>query len=104
MRSRNLLAGIVVSVFMGVLLSTAVVLAGNLEPSAGPSEPGSQMHTLDAIYIRISCGPECTSAKMTEFREPSSGPTAGTKHTLDEIYEMVGLRAPVPKTGQTLIT
>ena len=73
---------------MGVLLSVAGVSAGGLEPIAGPTAPGSQMYTLDAIYYRIALGPEAISLKMTSFTEPSSGPTAGTKHTLDEIYDM----------------
>jgi hypothetical protein len=33
---------------LGMLLSTtAIVLAGNLDPGNGPTEPGSQMYTLD---------------------------------------------------------
>jgi hypothetical protein len=58
MNRRNGWAKIIVGVFMGVLFSAAVLLAGNLEPGVGP--------------------------------------TAGTMHTL-----LLGLRAPVPKTGQT---
>lgn len=38
---------------------------------------------------------------MASFSEPSAGPATGTMHTLDEIYELAGLRARVPKTGQT---
>ena len=101
MRSRNLLTGIVVGVFMGALFSPVVVLAGSLEPSVGPTAPGSQMYTLDAIYDRIAIGPDAFSFKMTTFTEPSSGPTAGTMHTLDEIYALAVLRAPVARTGQT---
>jgi hypothetical protein len=57
------------------------------------------MVTLEQIYGRINNGAAAT--KMNAFTEPSSGPTAGTMHTLDEIYELVGLRAPVAATGQT---
>jgi hypothetical protein len=57
------------------------------------------MYTLEQIYNRINNGAAAT--KMNAFAEPGSGPTAGTMHTLDEIYELAGLRAPVPKTGQT---
>ncbi len=99
MRSRELLAGFVMGIVMGVLFSAAVVLAGGLEPSGGPTAGSSQMYTLNQIYNRINNGTAAT--KMTTFTEPSSGPAAGTMHTLDEIYNLVGLRAPVPKTGQT---
>ena len=95
MRRKNMLTGIVVGVVMGVLFSAAVVLAGSLEPSVGPTAAGSQMYTLDQIYNRINNGAAAT--KMTTFTEPSSGPTAGTMHTLDEIYDLAGLRAPVAK-------
>jgi hypothetical protein len=84
---------------MGVLFSAGVGLAGGLEPGAGPTAAGSQMVTLEQIYDRINNG--ATATKMTTFTEPGSGPTAGTMHTLDEIYDLVGLRAPVPRTGQT---
>ena len=99
MRSQNRWTGIIVGVVMGVMFSAAFLLAGSLEPSVGPTAPGSQMYTLEQIYNRINNGVVAT--KMTTFTEPSSGPTAGTMHTLEEIYVLAGLRAPVPKTGQT---
>jgi hypothetical protein len=99
MHSQNRWTGIVVGVVLGVLFSGAIVWAGSLEPSEGPTAAVSQMFTLDQIYNRINNGAEAT--KMTTFTEPSSGPTAGTMHTLDEIYTLAGLRAPVPRTGQT---
>jgi hypothetical protein len=40
-----------------------------------------------------------TATKRSSFTEPSAGPTAGTGHTLDEIYNLI--RSFVPKTGQT---
>jgi hypothetical protein len=99
MTRRNGWAEIVVGVVMGVLFSAAIVLAGSLEPSVGPTQAGSQMVTLDQVYNFINNGTAAT--KMSAFTEPGSGPTAGTMHTLDEIYNLAGLRAPVPKTGQT---
>jgi hypothetical protein len=85
---------------MGVLLSAAGLPAGDLLPSAGPTAIGSQMVTLEQIFNRINLG--AAAGKMTTFTEPSSGPTAGTMHTLDEIYDLAGQRAPVARTGQTL--
>ena len=82
MRSKTLLVG-VIGVVIGVLLSTAVVLAGSLNPSVGPAEPGAQMYTLEQIYQRLTGGGN--AAKMTAFSEPSSGPGTSTMHTLDEI-------------------
>ena len=98
MRSKTLLVG-VIGVVIGVLLSAAgIVVAGSLNPSAGPTEAGSQMYTLEQIYTRLTGGGDAT--KMAAFTEPSSGPTAGTMHTLDELYALA-LPARVPKTGQT---
>jgi hypothetical protein len=99
MRRKNFLIGIIVLFVIGLLFPAAVVLAGSLEPSGVPTAADSQMYTLDQIYNRINNGAAAT--KMNAFTEPSSGPTAGTMHTLDEIYELVGLRAPVAGTGQT---
>ena len=53
------------------------------------------MYTLEQIYNRINNG--TAANKKTEFTEPSSGPTAPTMHTLDDIYALAGLRAPVSK-------
>jgi hypothetical protein len=100
MRNQNSWAGILVGVGMGALLTAAAVLAGDLEPIGGPTLTGSQMYTLEQIYNRINNGVAAT--KMATFTEPSSGPTAPTMHTLDDIYALAGLRAPVSKTGQTL--
>ena len=95
MRSRyTLIAVVLVS-----LIAVAVVYAGSLEPTGAPTSSSGQMYTLDQIYGRISDGTAAT--KMTTFTEPSSGPTAGTMHTLDELYDLVEQRAPVRRTGQT---
>ena len=101
MRSQSRWTGIVVGIVMGVLFLAAVVLAGDLEPSAGPTAEGSQMVTLEQLYNRINNGTAAT--KMTTITEPSSGPTTGTMRTIDEIYDLTGLRAPVSKTGQNII-
>ncbi len=95
MRSKTLLVG--VGVVIGLLLAAAgIVVAGSLNPSAGPTDPGSQMYTLEQIYTRLTGGGDAT--KMATFTEPSSGP-GSTMHTLDELYALA-LPASVPKTGQ----
>ncbi|MBI5583218.1 MAG: DUF1566 domain-containing protein [Deltaproteobacteria bacterium] len=83
MRSQKRWIGMAVGVFLGVLFSAAVALAGNLEPIVGPTEAGSQMYTLEEIYNRLNTG--ASGNKMTSFTDPGSGPTTGTMHTLDEI-------------------
>jgi hypothetical protein len=82
MRSQNRWTAIVMGVVSGVLFSAAVVLAGDLEPSVGPTAAGSQMYTLDQIYDRLNTG--AAGTKRTSFTEPNSGP-ASTGRTLDEI-------------------
>ena len=98
MHSKTLGIG-VIGVVIGVLLSTAVVLAGSLNPSVGSTGAASQMYTLQQIYDRLNTGAAAT--KMTTFTQPSSGPTVGTMRTLDEIYNLIGQRTGVAKTGQT---
>lgn len=82
MRNKTMLIG--VGVVIGLLLAAAgIALAGSLNPTAGPGDPGSQMYTLQQIYDRLDSG--ATTSRMTEFTEPTSGPTAGTMSTLDDI-------------------
>jgi hypothetical protein len=82
MRGKTMLVS-VIGVVIGVLLSTAVVLAGSLNPIVGPTGADSQMYTLQQIYDRLATG--AATPKMTGFTEPSSGPTGGTMSTLDDI-------------------
>ncbi len=101
MRNKMLLIG-VIGIVMGVLLSTAVALAGSLNPSAGPGDAASQMYTLEQIYQRLTTGN--FFAKQSGFTEPNSGPGTPTMHTLDEIMAAAQPRAlakRVAKTGQT---
>jgi len=101
MRNKTWAIG-VAGIVIGILLSTAVVLAGNLNPVAGPGDPGSQMYTLEQIYQRLTTGNYF--AKQSGFTEPASGPGTGTMHTLDQIMAQAQPRAlakRVAKTGQT---
>jgi hypothetical protein len=81
MRSKTFGIG-VLGIVIGVLLSTAVVLAGSLNPAAGPTETGSQMFSLQQIYDRLESG--AVGNKTTTFPEPPAGP-GGAMRTLDEI-------------------
>ncbi len=96
MRSKTML--IVIGVVIGLLLAAAgIVVAGDLNPSVGPTGGASQMYTLEQIYTRLSGGGNAT--KATAFSEPAAGP-GSTMHTLDDIYALAW-PARVPKTGQT---
>lgn len=94
---------VAIGVVVGVLLSTMVVLAGSLDPPSGPTDPASQMYTLEQIYNRLNTGAAVT--KMTTFTEPTSVPASiMTMHTLDQIMAVAkpGVLAPrVNKTGET---
>jgi hypothetical protein len=78
--------------------SVFTVWAGDPDSPGGPTSDAAKMYTLEDIYNRINDG---TAAISTTFTEPAAGPGTGTMHTLNEIYDLVGERAPVPKTGQT---
>jgi hypothetical protein len=97
MRGKTLLIGLV-GIVIGVLLSTAVVFAGSLNPTAGPGSAGSQMYTLQQIWDRINNG--AAASKMSAFTEPATGP-GSTMKTLDDLYILAGQRSRPAKTGQT---
>lgn len=83
-------------VLWGSLLWAGVALAGDPDSS---SDPGStEWYTLEDIYHRLDTG---AAATPSVFTEPGSAPGTGTGHTLNEIYDLIGERAPVQKTGQT---
>ena len=79
MRNKYILIGIVVGV---LLASVVVVVAGNIDSPAGPTESAAQMYTLEQIYNRLNSG--TATDKQTTFQEPASAP-GSTMHTLDEI-------------------
>ena len=58
--------------------------AGSLDSPAAPTDSASAMYTVEDIYNRLDAGTEGTK-RTGPFTEPSSGPTAGTGHTLDEV-------------------
>lgn len=83
MRSKNVVY-LAIGVVIGILLSAGTVaLAGSLDPASGPTNPASQMYTLQQIYNRLTTG--AAGTKMTAFTEPSSGPGTGTMVTLDQL-------------------
>ena len=79
------------------LLVTFSVLAGNIDSPSAPTDPASQMYTLENIYDRLSSNGN--SVKATTFTEPLATPYS-TMHTLDDIYAL-SYPARVQATGQT---
>jgi len=79
---------IVLGVFLCVVIPCGPVvmtaLAGDLDSPGPPSSPLSAMYTVEAIYNRLNSG-AAGSKRSGAFIEPSSGPTAGTDHTLDQV-------------------
>lgn len=93
MRSKYMVY-VAIGVVIGVLLSVGtIVLAGTLDPTSGPMDPGSQMYTLQQIYDRLTTG--AAGTKMSTFTEPGGGPGTGTMVTLDQVMAA----APVTHTN-----
>ena len=67
-----------------ILLSTCMqVLAGNLEPPAGPDDPASAMYSIEAIYQRLSTGTN-VARRTAGFRGPTA-PPGSTMHNLNDV-------------------
>lgn len=75
---------VVALTLMVVLCFGAISFAGSLDDTGSPTDPSSAMFTLEDIYNRLGTGAAGTK-RTGAFVEPSSGPTAGTGHTLDEV-------------------
>jgi hypothetical protein len=73
-----------IAIMCSTLVFSSPLLAGNLDSPAAPSDAGSAMFTIEDIYNRLNDG-TAGSKRTGAFVEPSSGPTAGTGHTLDEV-------------------
>ena len=71
MRSQKRWRGIVVGIVMGVLLSAAVVLAGSLEPSTGPTEAGSQGNSSSYLPIVLKAGGSSSAAVPRTGQTPT---------------------------------
>jgi hypothetical protein len=68
-----------------LLATQGSVLAGSLNPSAGPADSGSQMFTWEQIHDRLNLG--TLNGSQSGFTEPANG--SGTAHELDEIMAQV---------------
>jgi len=73
-----------IAIMCSTLVFSPSLLAGSLDSPAAPTDAGNAMFTLEDIYNRLNDG-TAGSKRTGAFVEPSSGPTAGTGHTLDEV-------------------
>ena len=78
-----------------IILFSFVVTASAGDPDSGSAPGSTSSYTLEDIYNRLDAG---TAGAKSTFTEPAAGP-GSTMHTLDEIYDLTGERAFVPKTG-----
>jgi hypothetical protein len=69
------------------LMAPNIGWSGSLDAPAGPTSEASAMYTLEDLYNRLNAGTASTK-RSGPFAEPSSGPTAATGHTLDDIMAM----------------
>ena len=97
MKCRN---GLVFVAAIGIGLMVTSVHGGSLDAPAAPDNTNSAMWTLNDIYDVLDTR-TTNVAKRISFMEPTTGPTNGTMHTLDDIMTLVTNRAPMQKTGQT---
>ena len=81
--------------------ATTLVMAGDIDSPAGPTEAGSAMYTMQNVYNRIDDG-EAGTKRTTTFGEPSSGP-GSTGKTLNDLYDLASERSRPAKTGQTIL-
>ena len=93
---KSVFATVMAAVF--AILAMMPAFAGNPDtPTGAPTDPASAMFTLEDIYQRLLNG--TAGAKRTSFAGPTAGPISGTGHTLDDVYNLIGTRAFIPKTG-----
>ncbi len=68
------------------LICSTTALAGNLNAPSAPNDAGSAMYQLADVYNRVNAGTP-GSKRDGSFVEPTSGPLAGTGHTLDDVMD-----------------
>ena len=71
------------TVFVSVVIISAVVRAGSLTPSSTPASDG---YTLENVYTRLTTNGTSISG---DFSMDPSGSPAGTQYTLDQIYSAI---------------
>jgi hypothetical protein len=98
MRNKSIL---IVVVLITLSFGVGRLSAGSPDSPGGPPSAVAQMHTLEQIYQRISNG-GALDAAMTTFTEPNTAPGTGTMHTLEDIYNLIGTSAHVPRTTRNL--
>jgi hypothetical protein len=91
---------VVLGVLLMAMVFTSTGKCGSLDDPAAPTDPGSAMYTIEDIY-KLLDGDTSVAPRTGAFTEPTSGPTAGTGHTLNDVMDQVKHRSLVGKTGQS---
>lgn len=83
-----------------VLVTTiALVVTVSASPARPPGPPqDTYSYSLGDVYDRLNTGKMTTKSAFTE---PDSAPGTSLGYSFDDLYEMIGERAPVARTGQT---
>ncbi len=100
MKVKNSVRFIILAIALALSFTTGVLAGMNIDSPGAPSDPASQMYTIEQIYERLTTG--AWQTKMTEFTEPASGPGATTGHSLDDVMEVAKPWAVanfLPQTG-----
>lgn len=80
------------SAVLGVsFIGTCMLFAGDLNPSGLPDNNSSAMFTLEDLYQRLLNG-TTGSKRSGSFAEPSTGPTSGTMHNLNDLMEKMPVK------------
>lgn len=82
-----LVLAVIVAFVAASLFLPGLIIAGDLDPSVGPDDPGSAMYTLEDIYNYLDTGVAGTK-RTGGFVEPTL-PPGSTGNTLDEVHAKI---------------
>jgi hypothetical protein len=81
-----------------LVVMVAVAVTVSAGPARPPGPPESTFgYSLEDVYNRLDTG---KVVAMSSFTEPSTGPGISTGYSIDDLFGLVGERAPVARTGQ----
>jgi hypothetical protein len=74
--------------------------AGSADPPGGPGDIAAGMYTLEQVYQRLENAG--APASVTIFTEPTVPPGTSTMHNLNDLFNLIGMTAHVPRTTRNL--
>lgn len=84
-------------------LFAQAAFAGSLDQTLAPTDDATRMYTLEQIYQKVTSG-TAPVIQSGGFNEPSTGPSAGTMHTLDAIEAKIAAGTTTAAVGDVLAT